>query len=662
MWGQRPEIARLTMGDQKDTSRFLTWFSEADGFFQSSLEDIETAWDYFEGRQFSDEEMEILNQRGQPATVINKTRVSVELVMGIYDKTRMDPMLLPRGTGDDDWMAAQGLTHGCRYVEDCNYTTSHLRNVFRDVLVGGLGWMETGLNPDPTQEDLWEAYVDWRDIRMDPLSRRPDYSDARYCFRVKWMDLDEAKALLPEHKAKLDEVAGDMQLAKLMGNSVAGADDYLSVSEMKGAMWRPNDWIDTTHNRVLLLECWYYEWDTASFIRDKRTGRVVEYDPKNMGDAETALLMGGVTGVLPVEILRDRPFKRCRKALLAGPHLLEDEASPYRHNRIPFIPFWGWRDWKSGYPVGLVRTLRDPQDAANKALSKLILALSTNQVTMEKGAGDAEILRKEASLPNGFMVVERNSLKEGRFALHRNEVSAQGHQAVFELFHRVSSDMAGGLELQGLQSNAESGRAIALRQEQGNTTLSTVFENFKFGKRLLVEERVGLIQQYWTDEKYLAITEVMDPDRREFMVLNQRTPNGIRNDITALKVDVVIDEQSARSTVRQQFADRLMDFMNRMPDPVVAMSLMDVVVDMYDLPDRPKLKARIQQAQAMAGFAQQQQMAMDNGGGAMGDTAQSAAPMPGWAPPGGGGVGMGPEVLANLAAADAGPGVNNRGR
>jgi hypothetical protein len=659
---QQPEAARFSSdGTAKPDNQIYTWFREADSFFQYHLPLRDEAHDYFEGRHFSEEDMEILEERGQPKTVINKTRVSIELVMGIYDKTRMDTVMLPRGTKDDDWVTAQGLSAGSKYIEDTNASNHAMRQQFFDVLVSGEGWMETGLSQDPTREEIEESYADWREMRRDPRATRLDYDDARYHFRVKWFDLDEAKARMPEHKEKLESVAGESALLNHLTGSqnIAGEDDYLSVPEMYDVGnngWRIDDWLDTKQNRVLLLECWYYKWDRADFIKDRRTGRVVEFDPKNMNEATKTLLMGGVSGQLPVEILRNRPIRRCRQAILAGPYVLEDEPSPYQHNRIPFQPCWGWIDSSTGAPTGLVAALKDPQDAANKALSKLILSLSTNQVLAEENAGNHDILRKEASKPDGYLIVARNALREQRFQLNRNAVEASAHQAVFEMFNRVASDMAGGLELSGQASNADSGRAIALRQEQGYTTLSTIFENFRRAKRRFVEMRLSNMQQFWTDEKFIRITETNDPDRREMMVLNERQPDGtIRNDITSIKCDVVIDEQTARASVRQQFADRLMDFLQRMPDPMIAMSMMDIVVDMYDLPDRPVIKQRIQQAMAMVGMAQQQQ--------ATGDTAKTApGGPPAGAAPGGEGAGFGPEVMARMAQADAGPAVNNLGR
>jgi len=636
------------------TSRKLRgWYEEANRSFHEWYDETVKDYEYYDHRQYSAEELETLRNRSQPDTIINQLRVSVELVKGVFDRMNTDAVLLPRGTQDNDWLTAQGLTHGSKYVEDANDVAMQLRAVVHDMTVGGLAWFETGQNPDPTMEEVWESYVDWRDIRPDPLSRRDDYSDARYLFRVKWLDLEEAKVLFPKHKAKIEAAAGSAYDLEEDRATVAG-DDYLGVNEMRESPgvggWNSLTWLNPHSRRVLFIECWYYEHARGTFFRNRLTGQTVEVDPKNLTPEQQDLLVRGMTGELPLDILEDRPFKRCRQALMLGPHLLEDNPSPYHHGKIPFVRFDAWRDYETGFPIGLVRIMRDPQDAANKALSKLIHALATRQVLMEKNAGDAEQIREQAAKPDGFMLFERNALREGRVKIETNATDAQLYRQVFELFHRVMGDLAGGLELQGMPSNAESGRAIALRQEQGNVTLSTLFTRFKAAKKRLVELRVSNMQQFWSDEKVIRVTESLDPAQREIVVLNQRLPDGrVVNDISRMKVDVVVDMQPSTATVRQRFADRLMDLMMKLP-PQVGLGLMDIVVDLHDLPNRPLIKKRVQ--------AILQMMGMDFGGmgmGGQGDMAgvSSAAGVPGdmsgQAEPG---AGYGPEVMQRILGAD----------
>ena len=666
---QRPDIAEVTIGWRtekvKKAKKFYRWYREADNCFQTEYPDVSEAFDYFESNQFSETEKMILGKRGQPATVVNKTRVGCELVMGMFDRTRMDANMLPRGKGTDDFLTAQSLTYGSKYVEDANSSPHEFRLGFFDALVGGRGWLESVLSEDPTREEIEERYVNWRNIRRDPLSTKDNYSDARYLFRPKWMHLDEAINLFPEHETVLRESSGK-DVSASMGSTVAGDDDFMSVAEIRETGWQQSDWIESARDRVLLLECWYYEHGRASFIRDRRTGRILEYDPTNPTKAQTALIIGGVTGALPVEILKDRPIRRCRQAIMVGPHVLFDKPSPYAHGRIPFTPIIAWKGWEDGRPIGLVKILMDPQDAANKALAKLILALSSRRVIAEEGVGDLELIRKQAARPDGFIQTKRGAVREGRIKIEDNTSDAAGHQAIFQMFDSIVSEMSGGLELSGQSSDANSGRAIALRQEQGFATLSTLFENYRYAKKSFIEMRLANMQQFWTDEKSIRITESADPDRQEFIIMNERQPDGsIRNDLTSLRADVVIDEQSARASVRQAFADRLMDFLTRMPDPIVAMSMMDIVVDLYDLPDRPVIKQRIQMIQQQMGIQVQENMRVQAELDAekVGDTKKTTSGPTADMPTGGGDVvGYTPSVQANLKQADQAAGNINQGR
>lgn len=609
---------------RKIAAQIREWWLEADNHFSKYAEEMMVDWDYYDSDQLTPEELNILRVRKQPKTVINKIKVGIELVLGIFDRTLTDAVPVPRGTYDDDWMDAQALTHTSKWVEDVNHSRQHTRDAFLHQCVSGMGWYEVALNPDPAGEEVWENFVDWRDIRYDPHHRRRDYSDARYLFRARWLDVEEAIAIWPDYKTQLQDAMDSRYTFDMGEGSTNVSSEGADYSSFNGAHWRSSEWVNRKDRRVLILECYYYTWTpNTHFLKDLRDGSIREFDPDNMTPLDEQLLLQAVSGNIPLEVVKG-PAKKCRKAMLAGPILLEDEPLPYEHNRIPIIPFWGWRKFRDNQPYGLVRLLRDPQDAANRALSKLVHALATRQLLMESEVGDVEVLRKEVARPDGVLQFKRNALKEGRVRIESNLATAQMHMGVFEEVSRVMADLSGGLELAGQATNAESGRAIALRQEQGNATLSTLFNNFYLGKRLVVEQRIALIMQYYTSEKWIRLSETPD-GRPGVMVLNESITDetgtiGVRNQLNLIKADVVIDQQASRESVRQSFADRLMDLSMKMP-PEVMLMIMDLVVDLYDVPNRPQLRQRIQMMQQMllgiktaemqsgAGGAQQQQTA-----------------------------------------------------
>jgi hypothetical protein len=64
------------------------------------------------------------------------------------------------------------------------------------------------------------------------------------------------------------------------------------------------------------------------------------------------------------------------------------------------------------------------------------------------------------------------------------------------------------------------------------------------------------------------------------------------NDITASEADFIVDETDYRETVRMAQSEMLFEMVGRMP-PNVAMALLDIAVEMTDLPNKQALAARI---------------------------------------------------------------------
>lgn len=81
----------------------------------------------------------------------------------------------------------------------------------------------------------------------------------------------------------------------------------------------------------------------------------------------------------------------------------------------------------------------------------------------------------------------------------------------------------------------------------------------------------------------------------EYIGINQPQPDGtILNDITASKADFVVDQRDYRESVRQAMFESLMEVTGKLP-PEVSLQLLDLVIDMSDIPNRDAIVARIRQ-------------------------------------------------------------------
>lgn len=610
---QQPEARKLfeqTM--TRKMSVFRTWYDQGNALCMLTYPEIGTDYDYLDNKQLSPADERILRQRKSPITYMNKLKTSHEMVLGIYDQTRTDPYLAARGNHPEISDAVDGLNDASHMVADQNKSARLLREAFSQQVAGGIGWIKDYFNPDPTKEDVGECLVDYRDIVPDPLWRIPDYSDARFIYEKSWKDVDILMTMFPQHRRLFMKLAGRGGDGLYDGNDATmgvGADvfgDYPSNAFMYATHstmgWRSDEWIDRPGGRLLLLECNYLQPDRARMLKNMATDETIEIPlrDQDVTPEQEAGIVAALNSGLPIRLVTG-PVMRARRAFLCGPHILQDEPSPHAHNEIPYTPFVGYRDHRTGAFYGLTRVGRMPQDAFNRAFIKMLHSLATRQVWMEQSAGDRNVIMRMASDPSAVVQLKNGALQHGKIKIEDNLNDAKMHMGVMQMVDNLLGDMAGGLELHGQQTNADSGRAIALRQQQGHMTLSTFFTNFGYAKRRLVEHRIANIQQAWTYPKWVYHTDTKTGLHQAKMV-NMPQPDGsIKNSLQRIRVDVVYDEVMAKASARQAFADKIMDVVQKFP-PMIAMEFLGLATEMYDLPEKNRINALMRGIQQKYGM------------------------------------------------------------
>ena len=147
-------------------------------------------------------------------------------------------------------------------------------------------------------------------------------------------------------------------------------------------------------------------------------------------------------------------------------------------------------------------------------------------------------------------------------------------------------------EMMGRQTNAVSGKAISQRYEMGTVVTASMFDNLRFAFQLAGEIKLSLIEQFWTEEKEIRITGAKGLP--EFVRLNALDPQtGERlNDITRTQADFAVDEQAHSATVRQAMFEAMMELAQKLPEEVTV-QLLDLIVDLSDIPSRDAFVERI---------------------------------------------------------------------
>jgi hypothetical protein len=534
--------------------------------------------------------------RGQAPLVFNESRQTIDWVSGMQKRMRMDETVLPREQADQT--SAEIKSKVFKYVSDANLAQWHESKSYKQMVIGGLGWLEEGINTDPGATVIYSGSEDWRNVYRDSRSRQFDLKDARYMFRRKQTDLDYAIALLPDAKQHLVQQAGisdvehgaangddvwylgerltgstDMVGNNSLGHQFRDRSAYIGGSEVKDSGRRLS---------VNLIECWYRVPESIKvFASGPQRGK--EFDPKNPGHAQLETdrwkMYAAVT-------------QRMRVMIATESAPLWDGKSPLRHQNFLLVPIWGYRRGRDGMCYGLMRGMRDINDDINKRASKAIYAASSNRMIYKKGAfKDIEIARQEAARPD--MALEVDHLENVRFEKPQADMAMN-----FELlsFDREMLRNVGGVTDANLgrDSNAISGKAIGLQQDQGSLSTSELPDNLRLAKQLAGRLRLSHIEQFMTEKQVIRIVGEGQPI--EWVTVNEQQEDGsVLNDIANSEADYIIGERDYRETYAQAALEQMMELLGKIATyaPQVVMNVLDLVIDSAEIKNKDEWVARI---------------------------------------------------------------------
>lgn len=552
--------------------------------------------DYYDGIQFSDEDLQELLDRGQAPLVYNLVKRTADWVIGTEKRTRFDYKVL--GRTQDDVQAARMKTDALKYHDDVNRTVFARSAAFKEAIVSGRGWLEDGCRGDSDEEPLYSTNESWWFMWNDSHAMKLDNTDARYIFRHRYADLDIAEAMFPErmHVLRNDVQNGSVIDEKMgeqyyLGNRITG-EDYLAGRLFDSRFsWMGQGFVDSSRDRVKLYEGWFKQPKREKTMQARALPQFhgEAYDPSN-DDMRYAVLAGDAT-------LVERMNMRTYYCIFTESGVLAAGRSPYRHNQFPFTPITCYRRGRDNAAYGIIRGIRDPQDGFNRRMAKSIFAHTAYRVIAdstaidEKKAGGWEEVRKEAGRPDALIVKKSGTELKVERDHEVGEAQFKIAQAEGSLILDASGVTGDNL---GLETNAQSGKAIIAKQSEGSLVMAEPFDNLRLSAQISGEKKLSNIEQYWSEEKILRLTDAKG--RPSYKKINQieKQPDGsvrVLNDITATKADFVIDQQDYHASLRQAASQALMENLPRFAglDPKITLRILRMAVDASDWPNKDEI-------------------------------------------------------------------------
>ena len=540
------------------------------------LERARESFRFFWGDTWSPAEIQILAERNAPALSINKTQPRVNMLSAMARLNRHEATVKAE-TDAQDVPTARILTHLMRHIHQKNDQDFVEAWQFLDSLICGRGYFAGDVSYEKNFfGDVTTRYIQPFAIKFDPTAIRPDLLDADYIMEEQWFT---AKAL--EEAYNLKSGGRKKKLGQILNHSAKGED------------YTDNDFVTAEARRRMgqfkVKECWHRHYETGFFLVDGKTGKMYKLKDKEEG----IQVQEGQEGFFVVEVTR--PEVKIT-ATSMGVELFNGD-SPFKS---PIIPIFTQMCYHAGRRQdGIVEAMKDPQLETNKRRSQMLHLLNqhANMVwIVDQGAIIKGIpwLKEHAGDP-GLVIEKRAGTKVDR------QISGDFPIGLIHLEQLANKDFfdVSGFSPETMPTSslgaAGSGRAIALRQQQGMNILSLPMDNQRLTRRMYGRWLLNVIQQYYQTERVIRIEGEEGVD--QFIRINGKTSGGLINDVSIGDFDVIVSQEPVSQGNRQAMLNTLVELASQgVPIPP------DLILEFTDIPRKDEAIKRVRDA---AGQAQQ---------------------------------------------------------
>lgn len=538
--GMEPALELMPVADRLPATSLWRMYQAWETAKQAeNLEMYESA-KYYHGKQYTDAELKELKRRRQPPTVKNRIRRKVDFLVGVEQRLRRDPKAFPRNPNGE--AAAPVATSVLRAVQDLTKWPAVASECARDALIRGIGVEWAGITRTRKgQIEIKKNHVKGDRFFYDPRSEDWDFQDAQYLGEASWMDIEQAKEMMPWASEAIEQLG-----EYASGNRSLGALPQLFDKEKN---W--TQYVDTQKRRLYVVSIWYRY--NGEWMWDYLVGQV-SLCPEGMD-------------YLSIYI---------------------DENDATTHPYKAWSPYVG----EDGTRYGMIRDMKPIQDEINKRSSKALHLLTVRQIKYETGSvNDIDKARAELAKPDGM--IEINPGKGDAFGVIEQTAQIQGNLELMQEAKAEIENLGPNPGLLGRGVEKQSGRAILAQQNSGMTELSPVFERMREWKLRCYHHDWHLIRKFYTDDRYIRITG--DDKAVQHLRINVPVTNeygeiiGVDNAVAEMDVDIILDEGPDTVTMREELIEALSD----RPDIPV-----EIIIELSSLPDKDAVLKKLAEFKA----------------------------------------------------------------
>lgn len=557
----------------------LERFRAADEADREDRDEAEEDLRFLNGEQWPEGNRAERETDGLPCLTSNRLPQFVEQVVG--DQRQNRPGIEVRPDGDDDDPDVAKIIEGV--IRSINRRSVPVADTAYDNAMEGAVGCGRGffrvLNQYVSEDSFDQELVIKRignhfSVYWDPASSEIDFSDARYLFVTDMIAVEDFKEKYPGVTAEgFSGSTGDQ--------GKTGAGKYIRVAEY-----------------------WYKEDGPEKVIYQLADGTVTDTLP----EGETAVNTRRV---------KTEMVKWC---LVSGKDVLEGPFDwPGKYFSI--IPVWGKEVFLDGKrrTRGLIRFAKDEQRLHNYSRSvkaeMLIMAPKAPWlVTKKMIEGVANIWNMAHKRKVAYLTYTPDPLAPGGKPERVKPIEMQaGAEAEAQASVEAMKANIGIYDASlGAKSNETSGRAILLRQKEGDTATYSYIDNLGRALTHLGYVLLDLIPKIYTGERIVQVVDVDGTDERtpinQPVLVDGRTgemieesdliadpdiepARAILNDLTRGKYRVTMTIGPSFATKRMEAAETMLELVGKAP--VLLPLMADMMVKNMDWPEADRLARRL---------------------------------------------------------------------
>ena len=464
-------------------------------------------------KQWQDEDRKLLEEEGRPALVFDRTRPIIANVSGSEMTSRHEPKFLPRDADleDMDVKYSEAGNKVYRWIRDRGDFPHHESLAFQSCLVCGVGCTELYIDYEEDSDGVIKMLrVPIFEIGWDPASVDPNYMDAKFVIRDRWVDEDEVIQRFGREAAQSAKLLGstdkpggsrgfiDRLFSKEVDDPRSAYFDnkgrqYYNEKRKQIRVWEMVRKEKTYQTRIVPPAFMQAEKDLY-LPKKNATDAIRDMQEQIMAYNLQAVQMG-MPPEPPLRFIEDFPMVEVKRSYHAGNEVISEDVLPMHYFPYQFMTaFEDWSEPSRRYHFGLMRSMRDPQRYANKFASHMAHMWASNPkgaiIAEEDLFESPEMAKKEWASAKGWITVEPGKLQgpKPKYEIIPNGVNFQGVSLLLE--HSVNSiPAAAGISEQYTVGNPGDLRrtaasAVQSVKESNQVTISQPFDSLRLYKRI----------------------------------------------------------------------------------------------------------------------------------------------------------------------------------